>query len=486
MKEKKQEMDHQNLETLDDDKNTDDSTSACNTCPNDTSTTCRTRNTADNKEDPVQLSTEDIVTKQLTVDLPLVEQVDYLKSSKEAVSPDRQKSLTTSMHDAFSTSPENLLVESTVIPNQRITAPEKDFLESRSETAIVQQMSESHIAACNLRVNLPPTHDTETHERKNVPNTDCNLQGNLPSRHTRNHVTVNELLCFIFNKMNKLPQDHIIKLCSDFYDVEEIDAGKHLLYSDTEHVRNSRLRYIKRKGENKKKNDLQDIMHAFNSIELCNMPTYVASDLGNLPPLTAYDTDVVGLHRDVQELKASMRLILESRIDIKNLTQSLNDKMNSLPTDNLQACNRNNTISVSAQTEVNTDDDCTVDDANESDTSFIAANHSSQDEGASVNTPRHTKRNDDCSSESVSPTYAEALQSRQSNSVSLSRERSLPTHHSIQRIMISSSQRSPQRQSTVTYSSNRGTPPNQMRRKWPSNHKSPDNVISMVKLNQHK
>ena len=208
-------------------------------------------------------------------------------------------------------------------------------------------------------------------------------------------------------------------MCSDFYDVEEVDAGKHLLYSDTEHVRNSRLRYIKRKGENKKKNDLQDIMHAFNNIELCNMPTYAARDLGNLPPLTAYDTDVGGLHRDVQELKASMRLILESRIDIKNLTLSINEKMNSLPTDNLQACNRNNPISVSVQTEVNTDDDCTIDEANESDTSTIAANHASHHEGAFVTIPGHTEHNDDCSSETVSPTYAEALQSRQSNSDSL-------------------------------------------------------------------
>ena len=81
MKEKKQEMDHQNLETRDDDKNTDDSTSACYTCPDDTSTSCRTQNEADKKEDPVHLSTQDIMTKQLTVDLPPVEQVDYSKSS---------------------------------------------------------------------------------------------------------------------------------------------------------------------------------------------------------------------------------------------------------------------------------------------------------------------------------------------------------------------------------------------------------------------
>ena len=168
-----------------------------------------------------------------------------------------------------SSSPETQSANIFRSPKQRMLPQEK---ESCSSENTEKTSTEFYVPACNMRVILPSTDESETHHVKDVSNVDCNLQ----MKHHSDKVTVNEVLCFIFNKMKKLPQDHIIKLCSDFYDEKEIDAGKSILYSDTEDVRNSKLRHIKRKGEHKKKNDLQDIMHVFNSIELCHMPTYVA------------------------------------------------------------------------------------------------------------------------------------------------------------------------------------------------------------------
>ncbi len=138
-------------------------------------------------------------------------------------------------------------------------------------------------------------------------------------------VKSNELLCFIFNKMQKIPTDYIISLCTEFYSAEAIATGKQLLFNDTEHIRDSKLRYVKRTGSDKKKNDIIDIMKVFNSIEVKCLPTYAASDLNNLPPLNAFDTDVVGIYRDVQELKKNMQLVLESRSDIATLVQNLSE-----------------------------------------------------------------------------------------------------------------------------------------------------------------
>ena len=287
-----------------------------------------------------------------------------------------------------SSAPETQLVNTFGSPQQRVLPQEK---ESNSCENTEKTSTDLYIPACNLRVNLPPSDETEIHDVKDISKKDCNLQMKLHS----DKVTVNDVLCFVFNKMKKLPQDHIIKLCSDFYDEKEIDAEKSILFHDTEHVRNSKLRHIQRKGEHKKKNDLQDIMNVFNSTELCHMPAYVAHDLSNLPPLSAYDTDVVGLHRDVQELKASMRLVLESRVEIKSLTQTLNDKLATVYDNALQVPPKCGPPSTSTQSPVATSEDhhnpaqdsivsnTTLDSSSEED-KLLAKTHSDEEHNSNL------------------------------------------------------------------------------------------------------
>ena len=318
-----------------------------------------------------------------------------------------------------SSAPEVQLVNTFGSPQQRVLPQEK---ESNSCENTEKTSTDLYMPACNLRVNLPPSDETETHYVKDISSKDCNLQMKLHY----DKVTVNEVLCFIFNKMKKLPQDHIIKLCSDFYDEKEIDAGKSILFHDTEHVRNSKLRHIKRKGEHKKKNDLQDIMHVFNSIELCHMPTYVARDLSNLPPLSAYDTDVVGLHRDVQELKASMRLVLESRVEIKSLTQTLNDKLATLSDNTLQVPQMCGPTSTSTQSPVATSEDH-LNPAQDSIVSITTLDSSSEEDESLAKTHSDEEHNSNLTSRSLS--YANAAQRDQQNATSWTPGRSSSTLH---------------------------------------------------------
>ena len=44
-----------------------------------------------------------------------------------------------------------------------------------------------------------------------------------------NDCTVNELLCFLLNRMNTMPTDLITRLVSDFYDDKEVVVAKECL-----------------------------------------------------------------------------------------------------------------------------------------------------------------------------------------------------------------------------------------------------------------
>ena len=42
---------------------------------------------------------------------------------------------------------------------------------------------------------------------------------------------INELLCFLINKLECMPADLLVKLICDFYDDKEIDAARECLFS---------------------------------------------------------------------------------------------------------------------------------------------------------------------------------------------------------------------------------------------------------------
>ena len=151
--------------------------------------------------------------------------------------------------------------------------------------------------ACPLVVQLPP----ETCENKRPEQekyTACK------------HPVVNELLCFVHNRLKILPVDYILKLCQGFYNDDAIVTAKRILYNNTEGIRKSCIRYIKHKGQNKIQDDLKDIVTVLRSIELRDMPEFVAKDLSNLPPLTALHTDVVSLYQEVEKLKQGFQVVL--------------------------------------------------------------------------------------------------------------------------------------------------------------------------------
>ena len=93
--------------------------------------------------------------------------------------------------------------------------------------------------------------------------------------------------------MKSLPDDIVTQVCGSFYEADYIASSKKLLFEQTENIRKDNKRYIKRVGANRSKDDLHDIIKVYRSLETQDIPLYVARDLGKLPPLGAYDINVI-------------------------------------------------------------------------------------------------------------------------------------------------------------------------------------------------
>ena len=229
-----------------------------------------------------------------------------------------------------------------------------------------KSVSDDHVPACQLTVNIPPPKQQVAHAKKSSSNvSDDNVSiestsstGNATreyiadvnhkqflsveageetdgnsvdtttitldaSSQTTSSVHIDELLCFVQNRMLTGPSDFISKLCTDFYSDDTIKHSKSLLFQHTVGIRPDKLRHIKRVGGNSKSQNLVDIMNVFRSLPVRNSPTFVAKDLSKLPPLSAFDNDVISLHREVEELKSGLQVMLEVRNDIGELTKSV-------------------------------------------------------------------------------------------------------------------------------------------------------------------
>ena len=98
----------------------------------------------------------------------------------------------------------------------------------------------------NLVVELPPlTRMTEKDKTIN-PNASGHHGVTCPSQSIEKQSHIDELLCFIQNRLLTLPVDNVIKVCMDFYSPNEISSSKQKLFDHTNGCRPSRSRHIKR------------------------------------------------------------------------------------------------------------------------------------------------------------------------------------------------------------------------------------------------
>ena len=122
-------------------------------------------------------------------------------------------------------------------------------------------------------------------------------------------IVVNELLCFITNKMLTLPMQMIVQLCVNFYDDDIILSAKTQLH-ELRPCENT-TRVIRRKGPNRKESSVEDIYKFLDELGE-NVPTFVAHDLAALPPITFENIDLCTLLRAVQNSRDELAIITQT------------------------------------------------------------------------------------------------------------------------------------------------------------------------------
>lgn len=125
-----------------------------------------------------------------------------------------------------------------------------------------------------------------------------------------------ELLCFVQEKASIMAVDDIVKICTDFYKKEEIFAARSLLDNYVTQ------RLPRRKGADCHRSTVEDLVKCCVDPEL-KLPTFYATALRRLPPVDASHCDVSAILKELQGLRAEVRLIAELRSEVNKLQQEV-------------------------------------------------------------------------------------------------------------------------------------------------------------------
>ena len=206
---------------------------------------------------------------------------------------------------------------------------------SSSESAFYADSEEEGVNSCDgaLFVNLPD---------ENEPQCWNNQVGDND---------VNELLCFVSNKMDVMTQDLLVKLCTDFYGKGVIENANKLVFAKCKSLNLDITlpRFVRRQGHKKKQSDVLDIIGLCHEVG-SKLPVFVARDLSNLPSVSANSfDDVASLMRDTEEMK----LHLLGLADMSRLSKEINHAVNSIT--NVRAVERERAPAVADQAPIDVD-----------------------------------------------------------------------------------------------------------------------------------
>ena len=117
---------------------------------------------------------------------------------------------------------------------------------------------------------------------------------------------IDELLCFIVNKVDILPVDIISQLCCTTFSETEIEKSKKLLFDLCADDSTSRL--ITRKGDKKNAANIADMIKLLNE-KAGSVPPFVAMDLNKLPPISYDSVDISVLLRRLEKTQSDIEVL---------------------------------------------------------------------------------------------------------------------------------------------------------------------------------
>ena len=169
-----------------------------------------------------------------------------------------------------------------------------------------------------LRVKFPEEQGSGAIDSATCPNLKDGV-GTQTDRNRDTHI-VSELLCYMQYKLKTLPIDRLVSLCATFYSKEVIAQQKKLLWDS---IKLKDRLHVKR-GPESAQEDIKEMAKVFLEVDPnATTPIFVASNLGNLPPLSAENVDVLKLHSDIEKLSLVVSTISEKQRNMYNVLDSL-------------------------------------------------------------------------------------------------------------------------------------------------------------------
>ena len=193
------------------------------------------------------------------------------------------------------------------------------------------------------------------------------------------HIIINELLCYLCNKIDLLPMDVLVKICTESFSEVETLTAKRLLFDsiDTDE------RYVKRKGPDSHSQNLKDVSRWIHETEMVNLPTFVAMDLSKLPSVDIDHIDVTSIVSEVKRARAEISAMKDQLNHISKVCTETTEVTNTLILstqslkDNIQKVNA--TIMMSAVTQANVAEKVTMKELSTTTSTSVKKLHGSVD-----------------------------------------------------------------------------------------------------------
>ncbi|XP_070537508.1 uncharacterized protein [Ptychodera flava] len=211
----------------------------------------------------------------------------------------------------------------------------------RQERKLGKQKQNSVVNLNHQQSNRPDESTGADDSSTKICDTSKNKRGESSS--SKDVLIVNELLCFLVNKMDVMPTDILSKVCCDFYEDSQIENSKKELFDLCSSATSTRFR--RRQGQNKKLNNVQDILNLLHEVDPEVIPSFVAVDLGNLPPITQNHIDISVLMQQMSSIKSDITSLKECTKHSLQLNSHLEDEIELLKNSQSYALNGVNCIS---------------------------------------------------------------------------------------------------------------------------------------------
>lgn len=138
----------------------------------------------------------------------------------------------------------------------------------------------------------PPTGSTATRS---------NISGDLTTQCSQCKVIINELLAFINNKVDTLPETGITQICLSAYNSEEIENARAITYKLLAPTK----KYLRRKEGSEQKSILE-IIKLIKEFEPDCLPVFVAKNLNKLPAVSFDYIDITTFLKEMTLLKSDV------------------------------------------------------------------------------------------------------------------------------------------------------------------------------------